>query len=79
MRTFIEVIASGEWDDELQDYDFEAVDTPTFFAEDQIQWMQIDDDSVIVGIIGYTTVFRTSFTVFNDSHSTVYCIRNKEE
>ena len=63
MRTFIEVIASGEWDDELKDYVFEEVDAPTFFAEDQIQWMQVLDDYVIIGIIGYETVFKTDKNV----------------
>lgn len=74
MRTFIEVIASGEWDDELKDYVFEEVDAPTFFAEDQIQWMQVLDDYVIIGIIGYETVFKANLSVFNADNSTIRCL-----
>ena len=58
MRTFIEVTASGEWDDELKDYVFEEVDSPTFFAIDQIQWFQPHKDYIVFGVIGYETAFK---------------------
>ena len=58
MRTFIEVTESGEWNEELQDYDFEVVDTPTFFAIDQIQWFQPHKDYIVFGVIGYETAFK---------------------
>ena len=74
MRTFIEVKASGEWDDEQKDYVFEEVDARTFFAEDQIQWMQVHDDYVIIGIIGYETVFKANLSVFNADNSTIHCL-----
>ena len=58
MRTFIEVTESGEWNEELQDYDFEEVDTQTFFAIDQIQWFQPHKDYIVFGVIGYETAFK---------------------
>ena len=64
MRIFIEVTESGEWDEELQDYVFTEADAPTFFAVDQIQWFQQTEDYVIIGIIGYETVFKTETEAF---------------
>lgn len=55
MREFIEVKEYGEWNEEMQDYDFEKVDTPTFFAIDQIQWFHPHKDYIIFGVIGYET------------------------
>jgi hypothetical protein len=58
---FIEVSASGEWLDEISDYKFEAVDKPTFFATDRIEWFQMnDDDSLTIGIIRFETVFKVT-------------------
>lgn len=56
---FIEVSASGEWDSEKENYDFEPVNNPTYFNASRIEWFDInyDDMSVCFGVIGYQTVF----------------------
>lgn len=62
MKEFIEINASGNWDDDLQDYLFEDVDKPAYFSTDIIEWFEInhDDMSVIFGCRGYTTVFKST-------------------
>ena len=76
-RIFIEVTHSGEWNEEMQDYAFEKVDAPTFFAEDQVQWFQLKQDCVIFGIIGYETAFKTTFAAFYNEKSTIRYIQDK--
>lgn len=81
MRTFIEVIASGTWDEDIQDYLYDDVDAPTFFAFDQIQWFQQHEDFVVIGIIGYETVFKTKTSAFIDARqkSVFACVIIHEE
>ena len=79
MRIFIEVTESGEWNDDLSDYDFEEVDSPTFFAVDQIQWFQVQEDCVIFGVIGYEMAFKTETTAFDDAKKAIGCIRIRNE
>ena len=69
MREFIEVSASGEWDDELNDYVFEDVDEITFFAIECIEWFQQKEDCVIFGVKGYDTAFKTDTAAFIKARS----------
>ena len=59
---FIEVSEFGEWDDEINDYKYEDVDKPTFFAVDRIEWFQMndEDDSLTIGIIRFDSVFKVT-------------------
>ena len=77
MRMFLEVTESGDWNNDLNDYEFTPVDAPTFFAEDQVQWFQLKQDCVILGIIGYETAFKTTFAVFYNEKSTIRYIQDK--
>lgn len=79
MRIFVEVTASGEWDDDLQDYEFETVDAPTFFAADQIQWFQKHEDCIIFGVIGYETAFKAPLSVYYDLQGVFGYIRNRHK
>ncbi len=67
MIGFIKVDASGDWDDNIQDYIFEEVDAQTFFNISRIEWYQVKEDYVIFGVIGYETVFRTSTKIFAEA------------
>ena len=67
MIGFIQIDASGDWDEKIQDYVFEEVDEPTFFNISRIEWYQVKEDYVIFGVIGYETVFRTVRKTFEQA------------
>ena len=78
MRMFLEVTESGDWNNDLNDYEFTPVDAPTFFAEDVIQWFQLQKDSVLIGIKGYETVFKTPISVFYDDRNPIRYIQERK-